>query len=461
LEKKVMYGTCACQLASVACAVICIALIGCVNSLRDTIPAQSLSPELQDPSRDDLVPIDFTFLGQCSPPAHVIGPDDILGIYIHGVLGKGQEIELETHFPSRFGANDYGKYGPSDSGNFDSPAVGSPTTVMADGTIALPHVPNILVAGLTLTEAAEKIREIYNTTQQLLQPGRDVIKVTVIKPRSIQVLVLREDSINFWPIFKLNSATLAAKRGSGRTIDLPVYQNDVLHALTQSGGLPGSDAGDEIWVLHCPQKGHPEAVDATLGNENNPTNFAMGDPAAFQSRIIKIPLKVLPGQSLSFAPPDVILEAGDVVFIPARGRDHYFVGGMLRGQQVYLPRDYELDVVAAIAMACGSPAGPPGPPLFSKSPGTILPPTRVLILRKVPGGGQVTIHVDLKKALDDRKERIQIRPGDVILLQFTPCEIAGNVLLNAFRIYPRVTRGYYSGTNVSPGNLFTGPGRPP
>jgi len=87
-----------------------------------------------------------------------------------------------------------------------------------------------------------------------------VINVTLIKARSIQALVLREDSIMKWPIFKANASTLAVKRGSGMAIDLPVYQNDVLHALTETGGLPGSDAGDEVWVLHGAQAGihfHP------------------------------------------------------------------------------------------------------------------------------------------------------------------------------------------------------------
>jgi hypothetical protein len=146
----------------------------------------------------------------------------------------------------------------------------------------------------------------------------------------------------------------------------------------------------------------------------------------------------------------VILETGDVVFIPARDREHFFVGGVLGGLQVYLPRDYELDVVGAIAMAGGSPAGPQGSAAgalfgkFGSGPGAILPPTRVLILRKVAGGEQVTIHVDLKKALHDRKERIPIRAGDVILLQFTPGEIVGNTLLNVLNFNASISRTFFS-----------------
>ena len=66
--------------ACITVALTCACTVGCVNSLRNTIPAQCLPPELLDPSRDDLVPIDFTLLGQKPPSAHVIGSDDILDV---------------------------------------------------------------------------------------------------------------------------------------------------------------------------------------------------------------------------------------------------------------------------------------------------------------------------------------------------------------------------------------------
>ena len=53
---------------------------------------------------------------------------------------------------------------------------------------------------------------------------------------------------------------------------------------------------------------------------------------------------------------------------------------------------------------------------------------------------QVTIHVDLKKALRDRKERIPIRAGDVILLQFTPGNDPQN---NSFALAVEKERPFY------------------
>src|SRR5262249_40043507 len=150
-----------------------------------------------------------------------------------------------------------------------------------------------------LVEATDKIREAYTGEHQLLQPGQEVINVTVIKARSVQALVLREDSIMNWPIFKANSSTLAVKRGSGKAIDLPIYQNDVLHALTETGGLPGSDAGHEVWILRGAQKENWEAVTSVLDREGDPTKVLSQDTS---TRVVRIPLKVLPGEPLIFTP---------------------------------------------------------------------------------------------------------------------------------------------------------------
>jgi hypothetical protein len=40
--------------------------------------------------------------------------------------------------------------------------------------------------------------------------------------------------------------------------------------------------------------------------------------------------------------------------------------------------------------------------------------------------------VDLNKAVEDPSERIRVIPGDLLILQYHPKELAGNVLLNLF-----------------------------
>jgi hypothetical protein len=51
-------------------------------------------------------------------------------------------------------------------------------------------------------------------------------------------------------------------------------------------------------------------------------------------------------------------------------------------------------------------------------------------MRKVPGGGQIPIRIDLNLAITDSGQRILIQAEDVILLQYTFDEELINALLN-------------------------------
>ena len=57
----------------------------------------------------------------------------------------------------------------------------------------------------------------------------------------------------------------------------------------------------------------------------------------------------------------------------------------------------------------------------------------MVILRKMPGGGQVPIRVDLNRAIRNPRERVLIQPGDVILLQQTPSEAITRYMLGIFK----------------------------
>ena len=87
-------------------------------------------------------------------------------------------------------------------------------------------------------------------------------------------------------------------------------------------------------------------------------------------------------------------------------------------------------------MAGGSVGGPGGASAAvfraGAGPGNIIPPTRVLVLRKVAPGQQVLIRVDLARTLQDPAERIIVQPDDVVMMYYKPHEITGNVLLNFF-----------------------------
>jgi hypothetical protein len=102
-----------------------------------------------------------------------------------------------------------------------------------------------------------------------------------------------------------------------------------------------------------------------------------------------------------------------------------------------LPRDRDLDVIQAITQA-GFPVVTGGV-TFNNLSGSIStsglgfpPPSRLTVLRRTPGGGQVPIQVDMNRALRDPRERILVQAGDVLVLQFTPQEAFANYVTQKF-----------------------------
>ena len=158
------------------------------------------------------------------------------------------------------------------------------------------------------------------------------------------------------------------------------------------------------------------------------------DPATLvnngASAIVRIPLSVVPGTPLPFGPSDIVLNDGDVLFVQSRMGDCYYTGGLLPGGQFMLPRDYDLSIINAISLAGGSPHAPAGFPLIAQlrsgsGPGNIVGPTRVLVIRKTPAGGQVKIYIDFRKAMNDPREQVLVQSGDTIYLFWKPWEDPG------------------------------------
>jgi hypothetical protein len=151
----------------------------------------------------------------------------------------------------------------------------------------------------------------------------------------------------------------------------------------------------------------------------------------------RIPLRLPPGQPLPVHPEDVVLHQGDVVFLEARDDEVFYSGGLLPPGAFILPRDHDLDVLAAVALVRG--------PLIngdfggSNLSGDLVNPgignpsaTLLVVVRRTPGGGQVAIRIDLVRALRDPRERIPVHPGDVLILQEKPGEALARYLTQTF-----------------------------
>lgn len=520
---------------------------------------------LSSPVKDHYETIDLSLLRQPKPAEHIVGAGDTLGIFVEGVLGKDEDVPPVLL---------------SDSQR-DKPALGYPIAVRNDGTISLPYTKPIEVSGLTIGGVERKIREIYTRADGLLKPGRDRIFVTLQKPRTVRVLVVRRDrpqdqlDIIAPDTFQPNRD----RQGSAVLVELPAFENDILHALVQSGGLPGVDAENAVYVMRNGMAPEPESawqltsheVEATaeeppaeqqtaeqqpnqaqqvvqltseiephqtpqpavnpvarfqlsqsliqsapvqqvhqVWNPPAPRNpfgsyrsqqnlltppvssqprqmpaYQAPQPARPQQRntmpavpavqqlahqqvaagpqfneplepiaeplevepvdspvvpaamtvtssatinspgVTRIPLSVLPGEPLPFGLEDIILHDGDVLYIESRQREFFFTGGLLGGGKYPLPRDYELDVMGAIAIAESNRQT-----LANRSIGgaswlnqdVTVGASRVIVMRTQPDGKVIPIKVDLKRLKRFPEETVYLQPGDRVFLQYTQAQ---------------------------------------
>lgn len=412
--------------------------VGC-TSLRG-IPANRLPPPLLGETRNDLEPIDFVRLRQDPPDVYLLSARDILGVYIGGVYGSKEKGDVPPTFFS-------------DSGNLP-PAIGYPTPVREDGTISLPQVNPIKVEGLTVAEAEIAVKRAYTEgPDRILEDSKDAqIIVTLMTPRTYKVMVIREDRQNVYSADyqaqrqMLASANPNTKRQSpsdtnGALLDLKAYENDVLNALLLSGGLPTEEAKNEVVILRGSFRDAAERDRLMLKarSSRNPCDFCRNhhrDRWDGHPDVLRIPLRFNLGTNVEFDEDAIILREGDVVLVESRDKDVFYTGGMLPGGAFLLPRDRDINVLEAIAMAGGSVGGGIGTggrngAFFGGGGlGALIPPSECIIVRNFEGCGSVNIKINLNRALGNEQERVLIQPGDTIIVRYTTGELVGNIFLS-------------------------------
>ncbi len=405
---------------------IAILTCGCMSIPdSETISPSCVPNGLNNSPRSNKQNINFIRLRQDQPEYYILGPDDTLGVYVASVLGERDQAP-PIHQP--------------EEGSGLPPAIGYPIPIREDGTITLPLILGpIPVAGLTLAQAENEIRKAYTITQKILQPDQAKIMVSLIKPRTYQVMVIREDAraAGLTTQKEIGEVTIGnPQQGSAEVVELRAYQNDVLHALTETGGLPGLNAKNEVVILRGAfedARGRNAILDQYMGSGQVRT--ADGTIP----NILRIPLRVSPGEQLPvLKEEDIILNDGDIVFIQSRDAEVFYTGGLLMGGMHPLPRDFDLDIFGAVSMSGGSIAAAAGGSgsrgsIGGTGVGTIFPPTRVIVLREM-NGQQQAIRIDIKEAMRDPSQRILIQPNDVILLEYTTSEMLMNVIISNLRV---------------------------
>lgn len=560
------------------------------------IKVRHLPEQLRGESRTYRETIDLRQLTVPPPAEHRVDKGDVLAIYVEGVLGRREEVP-PVYLPQAAGDG--------------FPTLGYPIPVRDDGTISLPLIQPISVRGMTLRQVEDRLKYAYTVEREHLAPGQQRVLVSLQRARQYQVLVIRQEQQNPSEISFNGQGSInlgAVKRGMGEIVMLPAYQNDVLHALAKTGGLPGLDAQNAVYVLRSgrnrlplmdqaarqqmqvapraprqvsflptattapaqatglielvsgsvpapdpfsPRRlpenelhnggypattqgvdprlmpdqlqlthGHPRqrlSRQAELNPINQPPNFVGSAlppaslepalpqdvqalpspppltqgvpgapapgfspprPAAIPGQpgvqvpgaqladpiqaipgqpvpgqhpdyvppelepyltdgacVLRIPIRLAEGEIPMISPEDVTLEDGDIIFIESRETEVFYTGGLLGGGQFVLPRDYDLDVLAAISIASSPQNSSSGAGIGSRVGGISamnqdisVSASDVIILRQLAGGGQVPIKVDLNRALRDPSERIIIQPGDYLILRYKPIEALGAII---------------------------------
>ncbi len=418
-----------------ACLLVCAVVGGCVSIPNsETVSPRYFKNKSHGGPRSEMEQINFVKLRMDKPAEELLGPNDVLGIYIAGITGSAEEAPPIHNIGS----------------SSERPASGYPYMVRSDGTLSLPMLPEpIYVEGMTLIQAEEAIRAAYTLKRELVSKEAN-ISVSLIKPRTYHVTVIREDVTSDDMRSTASSSASTSRgaaymagiaRGTATSLELPAYRNDVLEALSQTGGLPGLNAKNEVVILRKAYSeefsdrdymdgvdtGYAQSQVARRYNESGDISNLNGDLG-----VLRIPLRIGPNDT----PPqltseDVTLYDGDVVYIQSREAEVYYTGGLIKGGVYPIPRDYDLDVMGAIATAGGTVGASAGASQSNMNGrvGSLLPASRILVLREV-NGRQYAIQIRQKEMLRDPTQRILIEPNDVILVEYTPFELWFNMLYN-------------------------------
>lgn len=406
-------------LGSALLALVCTFLGGCAavsNPVYEGVPVSRLSSEYLVSPKDETHNIPLTLLRRQPPDVYRLDSGDVLGIYVEGLFG-------DKNLPPPVRIPEFGNVPPS---------LGYPIPVGEEGTINLPQIPGALeVRGKTLTEVRKAIIDAYTKTKAIFKIGEERVLVSLIKPRQIQVLVVRQDA----QTVALGGGIIGStRRGTGQVVDLPATENDVLNALTRSGGLPGFDAMNEVVI----ERGFNRSGAGQGFPPNCPIPPGPQAGAGAEGRVVRIPLRLREGEAPPFTADDILLQQGDIIFIEARDTEVFYVGGLLAPRQFPLPRDYDINVVNAIALA-GGPLLNGGTQQNNLSGAIVASglgspsPSHVTVLRRTKLRGQILIEVDLNKALRDPRENILIQAGDVLIMQETLGEAITRYLTTVIR----------------------------
>ena len=324
--------------------------VGCYAPLASRgISATQLPDSFRQPYRSIGAPLNLSSLSGPAPAEDVFGAGDTVEVRIPDLLGAGNVETIQAR-------------------------------IVEEGSIYIPLVGPVTIGGLTVNEAHRALE---------MAVGKDVLRSPRVSVRLVEKAVV-------------DVVVLGAVKTPG-TYALPRDQADAAHALAAAGGL--AERGSYRIEIHR-KYGH-------LPPEHTPT-----DPHEQACHVECIDLR----DCSCVGQANARLDDGDAIYVPDRNNDVFYVVGNLHPQArtrftignddrelgggFLLPRDRDVDVVTAVAMA-----GYLDP---------IESPTTVTIHRRMPNGESLLIRSDLIKARHDSRESVMIMPGDIVYLNPDP-----------------------------------------
>ena len=277
----------------------------------------------------------------------------------------------------------------------------TPVRVADDGTIVVPLIGKVSVAGMEVEQAEQVIAAESISRGMFRNP---CITVTMKQCRT-------------------NKITVVGAVNKPGPVELPRASSSLLNALVAVGGL-SKDADTEVEIRRTDpcnqpprkqQNGTLQAAEKTA-NDVVLANYQQEQPAAAGLAVTKVNLDTAAQGSEKL--PD--LHDGDVVYVAKRIPKPVYVLGLVRKPGEFpFPVNQELRVLDAIALAggCSNPLA-----------------EDVLVIRRTPGKAEpIRIAVSLQAAKQGQ-DNVALAPGDTVSVEHTPVTAFAEMIQTFVRV---------------------------
>ena len=220
-----------CWMGCVFCSVLEAQIL---NRPIPAVPANQLPRSYSQPTVTS--PVNAALLRNKPSNKYFLDEGDVLGIFIEGVLGN-----IDESPPVQI---------PGPNSNLP-PSLGFPIPVREDGTISLPLVDPISVRGLTIIQVEDLIKSRYIDRDRPILTPRNRILVSLMRKRTVNVYVIRGDESQSAGLSRARNGVVNQRSDQSRRsnrLQLPAGDNDLLNALSQTGGLPGVNARSDVKI---------------------------------------------------------------------------------------------------------------------------------------------------------------------------------------------------------------------